>query len=35
LGPEAGAFLEAVPDDATEMFFWQLADVRSSRWVSG
>jgi 2-polyprenyl-6-methoxyphenol hydroxylase-like FAD-dependent oxidoreductase len=29
------ALLDALPDDAAEMFFWRLSDVRSTEWVQG
>lgn len=35
MGPLAGSWLDAVPDDSAEIFFWHLADVRSAEWVKG
>ena len=33
MGPLVDTFLEAVPDDDAEMFFWRLSDVRAAEWV--
>jgi 2-polyprenyl-6-methoxyphenol hydroxylase-like FAD-dependent oxidoreductase len=35
LGAQVDSFLEALPADDAEMFFWELADVRSAEWVHG
>lgn len=35
MGATADGALAALPSDEAEMFFWRLADVRSSEWVKG
>lgn len=35
MGEQADTALEALPGDDQQMFFWRLADVRSSEWVKG
>jgi len=35
MGEQVDAWLEAIPDDNTELFFWNLSDVRSAAWTRG
>ncbi len=35
MGRYVDAWLDAVPDDGTEMFFWKLSDVRAKKWARG
>ncbi|MEZ5395012.1 MAG: FAD-dependent monooxygenase [Bryobacterales bacterium] len=35
MGELVDRWLEDVPDDEAEMFFWKLSDVRSQEWVRG
>ena len=35
MGEQVDAWLEALPDDDTELFFWNLSDVRSAEWTKG
>ena len=35
MGPTVDRWLEAIPADDAELFFWELADVRSARWARG
>ena len=35
MGKQVDAWLEAIPDDDTELFFWNLSDVRAASWSKG
>jgi 2-polyprenyl-6-methoxyphenol hydroxylase-like FAD-dependent oxidoreductase len=35
MGELVDRWLDAMPDDDTELFFWSLSDVRSAEWVRG
>ncbi|HEX7328761.1 MAG TPA: FAD-dependent monooxygenase [Casimicrobiaceae bacterium] len=35
MGRFADAWLDALPDDSAELFFWRLSDVRSTDWQRG
>lgn len=35
MGDMVDRWLEAMPDDDAELFFWQLSDVRSAQWTRG
>jgi FAD-dependent urate hydroxylase len=35
MGSLVDAWLDAMPDDNTELFFWRLSDVRSAEWTRG
>lgn len=35
MGPAVDAWLEALPADDAQMFFWRRADVRSAEWTRG
>lgn len=35
MGSMVDAWLDAMPDDNAELFFWRLSDVRSSQWMNG
>lgn len=35
MGDAVDRWLDAVPDDDQEMFFWRMADVRSAEWARG